>query len=53
MCEKNINKSRYNNYHVLLTTGLMTEELGLKSFSKLELYWINYIGTQKFSFPFL
>jgi hypothetical protein len=33
-----LNKSRFNNYHVLLTTGLMTEELGKKTFSKLELY---------------
>lgn len=33
-----LNKSRFNNYNVLLTTGLMTEELGKKTFSKLELY---------------
>ncbi|MCR5231853.1 MAG: hypothetical protein K6B64_04325 [Acholeplasmatales bacterium] len=33
-----LNRSRYNNYHALLATGLMTENLGNKTFSKLELF---------------
>ena len=34
----NLNKSRYNNYHALLDTGLLAEKLSNKTFSKIELY---------------
>ena len=34
----NLNKGRYNNYNALLNSGLLTDKLGNKTFSKLELY---------------
>lgn len=33
-----LNRSRFNNYHTLLQTGLMTENLSKKTFSDLELF---------------
>ena len=38
-----LNRSRFNNYHTLLQTGLMTEHLGQKSFSKLELFLYEHL----------